>query len=207
MDKKYVNSLKLDLPTGDYCLRVNAELQTKMLRDAEEYADNIWDKVGGRILSAYVNATANAFGTQSGITRACFDKYFITRNVFNFTRKEGRSDEEIKAIVDVWHMFKSLPGVDDSTLNEYYSELLMEKLRKDLESYGYAISFSGAVYRYWPFFNPDESGGRTHEYMLYITPLRMDFVSRSRRQILKILQNIQRKLDQWFPAHEPSKRA
>ena len=41
MSKKYTNSLKLNLPTGDFCIRVNEELQKNLIKDAEEHADKI----------------------------------------------------------------------------------------------------------------------------------------------------------------------
>lgn len=38
MSKKYANNLRLNLPTGEDCLRANAELQRRLLSETEEYA-------------------------------------------------------------------------------------------------------------------------------------------------------------------------
>ena len=208
MSKKYTNSLKLNLPTGDFCIRVNEELQKKLIKDVETYADKIWDKVGVRVIDALINSTASTFQTKPGVKQACFDIYFIVNTVFDIANRKNRTQEETRAAIEVYHMFRRLPSTTslDSDLNEYYSELLIQKLRNDLEEYGYDLHFSSTVTSYWLFFNPDEVGARNYNAWMFITPLRMDFISRSKRRILKILQNIHRKLDKWFPG-EPKKRA
>ena len=207
MSKKYANDLRLNLPTGEDCLRANAELQRKLLAETEEYAYKIWDKVGGRIVSALIESTAETFKTTPNVNHAFFNVYFIRSNVFNWQRSVARSEEEIRAIIDVWHMFKSLPSSIDQDLNEYYAELLMEKLIADLETYGYEVSFDSEVRRYYPFFNPDGAGGRTHDYRMYITPMRNDFMSRFRRKMNKMHKAFLSKMNKWFPSHEVRKRA
>ena len=207
MSKKYTNAMRLNLPTGEDCLRANAELQRRLLAETEEYAYKIWDRVGGRIISALIESTSETFKTTPDVNHAFFHVNFIKSNVFNWQRGVGRSEEEIRAIIEVWHMFKSLPSSIDQGLNEYYAELLMENLIADLETYGYEVNFGSEVRRYYPFFNPDEAGGRTYDYKMYITPMRNDFMSRFRRKMNKMYKAFLSKMNRWFPSHEVRKRA